>query len=251
MPDELHQNTQQVENNVFGNIGEEDVIAIRRRHKRDRLKTNRLVKKRREIRISAQIEERETLRMKNNLENYKSWDLRRKIEFAHRGYVFEDDPDHPAIELYETVIQTTEDMGRGVRAGLSMPYLPLDFVILFSWSHTTREQATGLQSYFQLSLPRELILMMHTEPVSPHGLANFINAAVSAPNRSGPQYAAKVRIITQQNMTVKNCSFITQYTPSNRLDLTRNPAYVQVINPIPPGYELLLPKNYGHRKTIF
>jgi hypothetical protein len=229
----------------------ESVTMATNIRRRDRHRVKTLVKKRREARISAQIESAEVSRLENNLRTYTSWNLGAKIDFAHRGYIFDSDPDHPAIEIYETVIRTAEDMGRGIRAGTAMPYLPLDFVILFSWSHISREQATGRQSYFQLLLPRDFILMMHTQPVTTYGLANLINAAVSAPNRSGPIYAEKVRVITKQNMTVKNCEFVTQYTSLNPLDQVRNPAYVQVIKPIPPGYELLLPKNYNQRRKIF
>ena len=240
-----------------GSINREKLDATSEKSILDRLnsRNQRRNTKRREKRkeriIRKEMELQRTSRVNTNLAIYQKWSIREKINFANRGYIFDSCPGEPAIVLSQTSIRTPEGMERCVKAGTSLPYLPVEFLVLFSWSEISEVPADGMQSFYQLALPYELVLFMHTEPSTPHGLANFINAAVSAPTRSGPVYKSKVREITAQNMTVQNCKFVNRTHSLNPVFRAANPAYVLVEKKIPSGYELLLPKNYGNKKKAF
>ena len=228
-----------------------DATLRNRTKQRNRARNKKLKEKQAERLVLENIAFDRNSRAKDNLKLYQSWSMREKIYFARHGYIFDNFPGEPAIVISETTIRTPEGMERCVKAGRSLPYLPIEFLILFSWSEISDSEAVGLQSYYQLALPYDLVLYMHTEPSTDHGLANFINAAVSAPSRSSLEYLSKVREVTEQNMTVKNCKFVNRTHSLNPVFRAANPAYVLVAKKVPPGYELLLPKNYGNKKKVF
>ena len=228
-----------------------ETTILHRLKNRNRHRKTKFNKKQRARKIRIRNELERVAKVNANLATYQKWSMREKINFANRGYIFDNCPDEPAIVLSQTTIMTPEGMERCVKAGTSLPYLPVEFLVLFSWSEISEVPADGMQSFYQLALPYDLVLFMHTEPSTPHGLANFINAAVSAPTRSGPEYKSKVREITAQNMTVQNCKFVNRTHSLNPVFRAANPAYVVVEKKIPSGYELLLPKNYGNKKKAF
>ena len=54
------------------------------------------------------------------------------LNFAHRSYTFENDPNNPAITMGTTAIRTIPGRDRGIFTGFGLPELPKDFIILFS-----------------------------------------------------------------------------------------------------------------------
>jgi len=176
----------------------------------------------------------------SNEELYSTFDINQRIAFAANGYCFDHQPDIPAIELFTTTIITEPGRNRGIRVGKALERLPPGFIILYSMENITNTPADGIQRQYQVYLPGNRYMQIHTEPSTPFGLANFINSTI--PKEGNP--ASLLTEITDQNMKVAQCE-LTYSTHRNISPENKNlyPAYVKVKREIPQGHELLM--SYG------
>jgi hypothetical protein len=119
------------------------------------------------------------------------------------------------------------------------------FVLLFSKLDVVDQPSNDpVQSCYQSSLPGGRILLMHTEPTEPYGLANFVNCPLKADMT--PKEAQK-RIV-RQNMRVAQCRYLhSNVRFMSEEDVQEFPAYLKVIEKVYPGEELLCSYGAGCR----
>jgi hypothetical protein len=179
-----------------------------------------------------------------NLERYRKMSIDRRFEFAIAGYRFPNNPDVPAIELCTTRLNCPEGMQRGIKVGKALPYLPPNFVILYSKTGITDLPQEGIQMHYQLQLAGGRYMQIHTEPTTAWGLANFINAPARRRSIVRPPADGEV----EQNLKVAQCT-LTHSTSRYLSDHYKNeyPIYVNVDYAVPQDHELLVTYGPGHR----
>ena len=107
---------------------------------------------------------------------YRSLRFDQKIEFALRGYIFPDQEDNLAIYIEKTSIKMPGGSDRCVRAGKRFEKLPVGFVILYSKLEVTDQPTSEeLQQCYQVKLQGKKFLQSHPDPVTDHGLGQFIS----------------------------------------------------------------------------
>jgi hypothetical protein len=200
----------------------------------DRKNANRKAKK-----AKAAAEEFSARLKRINLRNYRKMSLQEKFEFAAGGYRFTNNPGEPCIKIGQTNLRTPPGRNRGVRVGLALDELPEGFVILYSHYSISTTPSRNEQRHYQVGLPGGRYMKIHTRPTEPFGLANFINSAL--PGDTSIEVALDP--VVGQNM--KNAQCVLKHTIQGvTADLKeRFPAYVQTMQAIPQGHELLM--RYG------
>ena len=196
--------------------------------------------------LKKQLEEEEKAKLrsqlsKENMELYKKWNLRSKIQFATRGYRFKNNPDEPVVILSKTQLPTPAGRDRCVRVTTALEYLPKNFILIFSKWRITKTKSTGIQGCYQIKLRGGHYLQTRTTlyPKSrpEYGLADYINAAL--PKKS------RLAVDSTQNMKVSQCKLTYAHWRLGDELRKKFPIYVRSSNCIPSGDELLLPSGYG------
>jgi len=198
-------------------------------------------KKAKAERIKAKkIQKKETENIRSaNLGKYKKMNMSDKIRFARAGYRFFNNSSEPAIELSTTSLETSEGMDRGIKVGKGLPFLPIGFIILYSYLEIVKEKSTDIQRCYQVSLHGGKIMKVHAEPTTEYGAANFINSV----QRSIMEDDEKSCTAGIQNMKIANCELVLSQRGLSKIMRQKYPAYVKVIRNIPQGHELLM--RYG------
>ena len=180
----------------------------------------------------------------SNLARYRSLLFDQKIEFALRGYIFPDQEDNPAIYIGKTSIRMPDGSDRCVRAGKLFEALPVGFVILYSTLEITDQPTSDeLQKCYQVRLQGKKFLQAHPDPVTDHGVGQFINNVVSR------DAEGQLKRKSKQRMCEGNCEIRypnRHMSPQNRLDF---PAHVIVVKDVKPHQELLCHYGSGHDLT--
>jgi hypothetical protein len=179
----------------------------------------------------------------DNLERYKSMKMRGKICFARNGYSFANNPNEPAIEIFETGLDTPEGMNRGIRVGKGFPELPANFIILYSHNKVNTKKSTDNQRHYQVEIVGKQYISLHTEPTEPFGLANFINCAL----QPSANPATAISPITNQDMRQAQCELKRSQTGFSKEMREKYPSYVKTMKKIPQGHELLMRYGSSHR----
>ena len=182
-----------------------------------------------------------------NLKTYNYWLLPDKLVFAMNNYRFPNNPDVPAVEVFESTIKMIEGMSRGIKVGEALSYLPKNFILALAWHSIVDTPSTDpIQSCYQVKLPRERILLLETSviPDRSYGPDNLVNAAISHTNRNSAEYQSAVHEITDQSLGDAQCIFA--YPKSSNLK-NLHPSYVKVVRDVPIEHELLMPRSYGDR----
>jgi len=180
-----------------------------------------------------------------NIIMYKNWSLRKKVKFAQQGYCFTNDKTKPVIRYFTTSLKTVRGMSRGVQATNVLPYLPIGFLIMFSWSTREPEFTTeGIQQYYQVGIGNS-VYMVHPEPCTAYGMANFVNCAIESSHTGTRKYRNSLRRITGQEMHIPNVHLTVANWVNGKIMKTRFPFYYSVIKEVKPWEELLMLPKYG------
>jgi len=180
-----------------------------------------------------------------NLKTYLKWKFRAKLKFAKNGYCFDPERKKPAIKIFTTTIRTVKGMSKGVQATKVLPYLPVGFLILFSFhSKVSKFVDKGVQKYYQIQVGK-IVYLIDPEPRTKYGLANFVNAAVESSSHKTKKYRRALWKITKQKMHIPNVKFKVANSRNGRICRLRYPVYYTVTKVIKPGEELLVEANYG------
>jgi len=181
-----------------------------------------------------------------NFQNYQSFSVEEKFQFAAKGYCFKNNPTIPAIEMCETTIKTPKGMGKGVIVGKALKELPPGFIILCSYDRIEKKPGRGIQRHYQVEIKGKKYMYLHTKPDPryAYGLANFINSALN--RKADPDIC--LHTTTSQNMKKAQCKLrwtTKGVTPETK---ARFPAHVIVLDTIPQGNELLM--KYGSKHIL-
>jgi hypothetical protein len=233
-----------VKERVFGEVGSHDINREKSKNaKRRRSTTSKFVQKRKERK-----EEAYRVRLSRvMMEKYQNFSLEEKLQFALDGYRFKNHLLPPPIKLSKSFFKCEPGRDRGILVTSSFPELPEGFIILFSKRSITLRKSTGLQSSYQIALPGNRYLQTHTQPFKKHGLANFVNAAISKKSKR----PVELQTPTEQNMKESQCRLVYTKAKSIKKYKKKFPVYIKTIRAIPQGHELLLPSNYGGKHKVF
>ena len=206
--------------------------------------TNKVAKRKVKRREWREADEDIRSRWASNLARYQALLFNQKIEFALRGYIFPDQEDNPAIYVGKTSIKMPDGSDRCVRAGKLFEKLPEGFVILYSKLEVTDQPTPDeLQQCYQVKLQGKKYLQTHPDPVTDHGLGQFIN------NVTKRDAEDQLKRKTRQRMSEGNCEIRypnRHMSPEYRLEF---PAYVMVVKDVKPHQELLCHYGSGHDLT--
>ena len=122
--------------------------------------------------------------------------------------------------------------------------LPEGFVILYSKLEVTDQpKSDELQKCYQVGLRGKKFLQTHPDPVTDHGIGQFINNVIKR------DADAQLKRKSKQKMSEGNCEI--RYPHGHMLQEYRLefPAYVVVVKDVKPNSELLCHYGSGHDLT--
>ena len=165
--------------------------------------------------------------------------------FARNGCRFTSTSSKPAMQLFRTSLKTIKGIYKGAQATNFFAYLPLGFLIFFSYHACLHKPSTDpMQRYHQVQVGK-CDYLVDTESCTPYGLENFVKCAIQASSTKVKKYSDSLRATIGQKKHVPNCDYSIGNYRIVRIIRIRYPFYYKVTQRIFPGEELCTHPNYG------